>query len=658
MTLPSGADVKIGTYEFQLEESQDKHYLHSFERVADQSNAIQGQDDKRQLRGRLLWTYEDWSGGEGNRIYYPDQPDRFWWSESANPRIRGQITGRPKRALDAVTVLDGDMFHPQFVIGGGELSLFCGRLTGSQFVWAQRASGSWTTVTDTATLNFGTTIYALTGDLQYQYWAGTNAAAAAVIGRRTPTGISTVYTTSALYIGLAIMGGYLYGWGGDKLYRHPITDLATSTQVSPALQNTGAAWQEHQGDITVCDNEVVCWSGQSGTFKVYAYHEERGFSELWSPPPGLVIMGSTYQNGICYFVMQDQGGSSPRSHIYGINMNTREAFYATSTPPAAKITKLQFLVAAEKNTLLLADGDTYGESYIYDTETGALTPFDYYYVTSNPDTTDATLLTGSSNRYINDVAFFASKRFVAIRGGSTNEVDVLEYESDEPEDVVVNTATGDYSTRVVMPYHDMGYPHDGKNLVGFHITYQVDDTATTSGLKNGQEIVIKYSLDGDAAATTLATLTKDTVPSSGIKGRHFVSALVAGTKKGFFQICPEFQLVTKNDAVTGAKCPVVKAFTIEAEPNGYLETWDLILRIKDESSAQRPSTRTWHAETLRDYLEDLAQNRDPVTFLDGFRKRGKGDYTSHTVMIADGPYDVIERNGEGYMAIRLKSVVV
>src|SRR6266568_1906858 len=110
LSLSSGADVKIGDYEFMLDETIDAgsavgnlyrpHYRYTSNSMFQQKLGIPGADNKDNLRSeRLLWYFDDWSGGEGNRIWFKDDPTVYDFSYGLNPRIRGQLAGRPARTL-------------------------------------------------------------------------------------------------------------------------------------------------------------------------------------------------------------------------------------------------------------------------------------------------------------------------------------------------------------------------------------------------------------------------------------------------------------------------------------------------------------------------------------------------------------------------------
>jgi hypothetical protein len=113
-----------------------------------------------------------------------------------------------------------------------------------------------------------------------------------------------------------------------------------------------------------------------------------------------------------------------------------------------------------------------------------------------------------------------------------------------------------------------------------------------------------------------------------------------------------------NNATTGVRPPVLFGVTVEAELLAHRETWELVVRTKREDKKNvRPSSRGVAGDVLRDNLEDLVQNKNVVTFLDGYREKEVGVSTSHTVIVQSFE-DVIERDAEGSCRVVLRSVPV
>ena len=103
MSISGGAHVSIGDVPYMLDKSKPQPYKHGFESLFAQSTAIAGEVAKQQLRPeKMLWYITDWSGGEGFRIYYPQQPARYDKGSLMNVTQRGIITTRTRRYRTAL----------------------------------------------------------------------------------------------------------------------------------------------------------------------------------------------------------------------------------------------------------------------------------------------------------------------------------------------------------------------------------------------------------------------------------------------------------------------------------------------------------------------------------------------------------------------------
>src|SRR5581483_6389155 len=123
--LPSGADVKIGAYEFLLDDSVPEPYAHEFESLYSDTQQIQGSAGVTANPNVLAWTFDDFAGGAETKYYNPDIPDTYWYGK-VNPRIRGSLTSPPTVASSTVTV-GTTATEAYFVAVGGTLWLFVDR---------------------------------------------------------------------------------------------------------------------------------------------------------------------------------------------------------------------------------------------------------------------------------------------------------------------------------------------------------------------------------------------------------------------------------------------------------------------------------------------------------------------------------------------------
>lgn len=205
---------------------------------------------------------------------------------------------------------------------------------------------------------------------------------------------------------------------------------------------------------------------------------------------------------------------------------------------------------------------------------------------------------------------------------------------------------------------DFGVPQEQKALNGVYVNYEITDNATTSGLVANSRITISYALDAGIFTDTFTALTTMTSATAVLaKGRHFIPVSDGTTTVKFNRI--KFRITLDNNGQAVAP-PIVYSVVPEAQLLASSEVWDLVVRIQDEANNERPKSRQWKAHQLMDNLEDLAQNKNYVTFIDGIRyAEDENHSTTHVVQVED-PQFVIEDldTGEGYCQVRLRSVPV
>lgn len=679
--LASGAHVKIGDVEYLLDESHEDHYTHDLsprelgpsEIIGSDIDGVPGKVSLKE--NKILWTWDDFSGGEGNRIYYPDQPTKYSYAEGLNPRIRGQLTGRPSRTRTTVTT--GDITaQPLLTAATGALWMALpNQDTGSMFnrlAWMTDGT-TWTTVTyDFINNQPDLRITAMAGDPEYVYWAEWTATGNYnSISRGSLAGVQDVLDSEAdspPWIGLEVFNGYVYAWNGVRLVRANTAgawpDTEPTEQLSPQVLNTpdGDNYQvSYWGDMITADNQLVMFYTMDGLSKVYEYHLERGFSEIWCAPTGFSIKSICYQNGMVYALGHWGADASADVQgfgaMYAIDLDSRQAdFVSFFRKEIIGDLQMMEMTPSYGNTILVASAKT-GRTFVYDADLEAVSMLDDLNPTrfgTSKNKTDSTSFTDDDHR-IGGMATFGNLRFVAVyRPGSSGSGShqVLTYENDEPDNRQASTSTGNYAMDWYSGEFDLGFPFEGKLLHGVYAAYNVEDSGQTSGLDDGQQIVIAISLD-DATDVTLATIGPSTTPSSGVQGRTFVSDLTNNRK--FYKARLKVTLKGTQTSAVDYQPPVLKAVTIEASLDDYEETWDLVVRTKDELAGERPSARALPASTLRDNLEDLVQNKNSVTLLDGARYKGNGEYTTHTVTV-EKVVDSIERVAEGTTRVRLRAV--
>ena len=198
---------------------------------------------------------------------------------------------------------------------------------------------------------------------------------------------------------------------------------------------------------------------------------------------------------------------------------------------------------------------------------------------------------------------------------------------------------------------DNGLPMEIKALIGFYVTFEVTDTGTTSGLIANSRITVSYAIDGGSYTDT-TVITSATTPS-GAKGRVFIQASTGTTTIKYTRL--KVKATLDNNATAGVAPPILYGITPESQLMAYARTWNLVARVENEESNERPRNRQHSAAQIRDLLIALATNKDLVTLLDGYnRPQGGTDgthFTTHTVMVEDPVFRV---RSEGLEVARLK----
>lgn len=646
MGLASGADVKIGDYEFVIDKSAETHYARSWEPILDRNPSVVGEIGKRHLKGdRLLWSMTDWSGGEGNRLWYQDDPTVYETSDSLNGRIRGQLTGRPDRDVDSVTYAD-QRDRPTLQVADGALWL-----GGSQTL-AYNTDGSSTWTAKTSGISSPSIITAMAGDHEYLYYTAWESTASGTrIVRRVDQASAAADVVSsgtglAVYAGLTIMAGRLYAWTGRRLHELDIfqsVPLASKhrrkvydTGVDPATANVfGTKWW---ADAISTENSVVFFYSTAQLSNVYEYKGGVG-RPLWRGPYGFTVKSAAYQNGIIFLAGHWGGsGNTGWGGMYAIPLDTRRAVFVGWFRKFDNANlQMQEMCGSYGPNILITAART-GRVFNYDADLDAISMVEDF------EGTDGMSFTNNDHR-VGHMATFGNKRVLAVyrpgAGAAGTTIQLVRFATDEPSDRATSPSGG-LSETLEMGEWDYDLPFDVKTLHGFHVTFKP--------LTANQRITISYAWDGDSY-TDMTAITSAT--SGSASGRVYQAIT---TPPNGYRL--KVKITLDTNATASVTQPILYGLTAEAEAISYQQVWDLALRIKHERQKNaRPSNRADIAEVIRDDFDTLMTNKAAVTFLDGFRYSSQPNKTkSHTVTI-DRVQDVIgDSPAEGTIFVRLKEV--
>lgn len=656
MPIAGGYDVQLGSNKFVLDMKEEKPYSF-FLRQKQQSGDRQifSPDDAKMASSDelLAWDITDWSGGEGARRWYKEDPTVYDYATGLNGRIRGQITTRPDR--DSVSVSTDDQRKKCYLAAGAGRLWFA---QGQTLRYSTDAGATWTNASSTLNLAANYVVTAVAGDFEALYVFAATTANRIVRKISFPAGVLTgadvvaAHAATAPWIGATIMGGLLYGWTGRKLYEFDLTatlpltldknyrkvfDTTNELDYSNFGGSSAGSWW---GECVASENRVYCHVGMEGQTSVYEFDGTAGL-EVWRMDQGFTGKSMVVQGGLLYVNGHWSGESSPTggfgcSYILVLDGLVPDflGWYRKADQENFQMQEAcnsygkQIMTAAAKN----------GKVFIYDASFDSISMLD-----------DLAL---GSNDKIGAMLTYGTKRLVLVyspgAGAAGTAVTLYRYSSDEPND---REDTGSITELFESGAFDYDRPHDTKTLQSVYVTFEP--------LVTNQRIIVEYNHDNQGW-TTLGTVTSATTGSS--TGRVVLTASTGANDLKFFR--EEIRVTLDNNSTGGVKPPILYAVCPVAKAMSKEKVWDLYIRVRDEHQDRgRGRSRGSKAEILRDYLRNLFDLQKPFTFLDGARYASKPNYYSTHVVTLEVLEDVIDtpREGEdaraeGTMFVRLVEV--
>ncbi len=657
--LADGAHLSIDGVSYMLAVDEDgPHYQHRYESLFAPTQAIAGEIAKFQIRPeKLLWSLTDWSGGEGALIYYPQNSTQYDQALCMNVTERGQLTTRTKRRRSAVARAGTNADTGKCPAG---VSAYSHALIGWEDNIISSADAiTWAAAQDATPNMSGKDFYAVVGD-------GTNAAflaqsasvpvvspATAVDTWADTDGVGT--TQTALQAGCVVDGlPYTLGLvsGALGVYKKASVMSTTSDWVATLVYATGAT---PSGTV----NTNYWTSATSAETASYWSYSTKTHGFIWevradvgrpfyTGPAGFCIKKLIYHEGVLFVLGNQAAAGNSFAMLKAIPLTTREPLTIAEPRAHQNVALDTFSIGCPGmgSTLYVADEDS-GKIFVYDMDRNALSLFDDLV---NGGAGDGVSFTADTDK-IAFLAMHGARLFCATwtPGGAATSLQVISWDDlkvqnrDASQAIAGNLESAEW---------DFGLPMETKGLIGFYVTFKVTDAATTSGLIANSRITVSYSAD-DATYVATTTITSATTPT-GAKGRVFIAAPTGSNTVKFSRLKVKIALDNNAQAVAP---PIVYGVTAEAQPLAYTETWDLVLRVEDETSNERPTTRNFDANTLRDKLNTLVSNKQIVTLLDGYGDRIPNSYNTHTVVVEDPLHDIRDPDtGNGITRIRLRAV--
>lgn len=615
MSLASGAHVKIGAYEYLIDEAIPNHYAHEFENLYGGDSYITGSRDRTTRTDLVMWQFTDWSGGEGFNVYDPDDPITYLTGK-CNPREVGEITAPPSITnATGLPTFSATPYRVVLHVNGGDLWI-----GGSRQLAYSGTGTSFTAHPSNPIGSAGNQVTALASD-------GTNLFVAVHSSPSSGTGTRTIYkaSTSTIttmvssvsnvlpFFDMNVYEGKLYGWTGRNLVAYPtnpaslpITHDSSKHIVTPIWDEAvPATISKFKAAMTSGEQSLFMMWSTTGKTEVFEWRKDE-FAPIWSLPLGFRARDLAVANGVLYVV----GDYEDEGSIWGMSLSSRNPIFVGSLEPVGSETVDTAAVAAGPGYQLLV-GDRRDASdatvYIYDAEADSVTRLDDL----------------SAWGDLGDVITFRKYRIAAGNNGTTAKCRA--WQSDK-------NPSGSWEW--ISPRWDLGYPFADKSLQGFHI---VAEPLPASGT-----VQVYYQDDEDGTWTLAGTLSGTGNTSA------YLAVSDSTTTVKFKQM---------RVRMVGANAAKVFSLTCRSQVLDTTESWTLALRLKDEQTATnaRPVHRLEPAETLRTNLETLIANKDIVTFLDGYKYKRPGDFSTHSVTV-EYPTDFIERLAEGTATVRLRAI--
>lgn len=392
MSLASGASVKIGTYEYQLDRSKPDPYKHTFESLFSQTTAIAGEIAKQQLRPeKMLWYMTDWSGGEGYRIYYPQAPTRYDISNSMNITNRGLLTTRPRRYRSSIARLGTELTW-QRPAGGSAWNK-------AIIMWEDTclystSASSWSTVGINGTLVL--TAYRWFGaNTDGRYIAmgilseGTGDADRIVsidASVAAPTGADIFSGTTVVNppCVLEILEGTVYAWSGDATGILELTKgagMATASAFATVVYSSGivptGTWgTDYWTDIEAAEAALYMSMGTPAGSVIFESRQDIG-RPFWTSPAGFTIKKLIYHMGVLFALGSQNAAGRKYGAVWAIPLSTRSPIFISAPRRHRNEELYEFSVGCPGygSTVFFGDENS-GKIFLYDIENDALSLWD------------------------------------------------------------------------------------------------------------------------------------------------------------------------------------------------------------------------------------------------------------------------------------------
>lgn len=621
--------VSINGVNYRLaEDAEGVHYQLSMQPLRPpNAQVIQGEPGKFQLRpDLLLWSWTDWSEGEGQIKYDPADPGKSFKLEGVNPfRRPGTLMQGYEPVASRHEVGGGGLFSDEVSIVRGPILWAVNHDTAARIHWFASADNEWTAVTYTGvTGTFERQCVAADEDYLYvkerstsNIWRSTQAIPPSFTKLNDQCGLANDYATQ-----LVALGDYLYVWDLEdgEVYEISKATANTSTPETPlGYTEKHPASSGYEGsqlmavgenavyiaDYSISEHASIIYEVIPTTAAAAGYVVETGRI------PGVRVEAMAYHSGQLYMSVIDRAPASgaftelgPDRQIlyynpdgtYGTLGSLRGFDSSTAISQYAPV-----FIGGRLGTLALAaHGDSGLSVFEIDLTTGG--------IACVGATTYAT-----ANAPVSGV-FAYDKYIVSDEVGGVWHVEV-----DKPNDTITGVA--------ISPSNDFS-TNGEKVLDAIEIA--------TDTIPSGWTVYVDYSVDG-AAWVSAGSIT------AAAEGGKFAVSTDSATVT-FREMRVRLRL---DPTTTNPDLVIIRSVNVYARVNRRMKVWDLLLDVQDDRAP-----RGWGGAKQIDNILNIGNNT-VVSFIDRYGSHDAQDAGIEYDVVVDQADFVLSQQGEGIVRVRL-----
>ena len=631
--------VTINGVNYRLaEDAEGQHYIHVKEALRPpNSQIVQGESsNKFNVRSDLLlWTWTDWTEGEGQIKFNASLPGRSLILEGVN------FFGRPGNLFlgyTATAVLNSaaSAFNVQtglVVAKGGLYAVGVGAGQDDYYAWDTGDNISWQAGISMSLTDGAISEQAICGDAARFYFVkhGTDS-----VYHVVPAGAVTLLNdqTNAVAAQLIEMGDYLYKYDvSGYVYELSKTTVNTTTPEVAVwdFASSGGCDAAHfiGNKIVAGDNRVYAMAVQGETTIIFeivpSSSAGTGFGRELTRIEGLVGESMWWHGGFLFWTGRDSEpdatqGPNRSIYYYQPGQSWGTLGEVRSFQPAQPITGSR--VAAQAGRLHTSAFVGVGT---YDGRTAAQAALSLFEV-------DA--VKGSFGQSGRPLAALAAEQ-VPLDVVYWNGLYVASYK-DLATGAVFGQTVWDTSTYSTVSGVAIS-PEVDFDITSEKVLHSIE--IITEPLPASTSVTVSYSLDG---AAWVATTAFDTDGSDG----GIVTISSSSSTKAFRSLRLKVQLDGTSSAT-----PVLKAVNVRAGLDTRVNVWSLIVDCTDESAP-----RGYDGAKLISNLTGITDNT-VIAFVDGYPNRGQlaANNSTYSVII-DGLSVQLSQPGEGVAQIVLREV--